>query len=234
MSDQPVPTSDATSVAVGDQLMQSSAQPSSVTARLSDASRQLLTQTPAQASAPDPSLADNSPEVSQNAENLALFDAILTEAEQQQPALAEPTPFQPNPTQPDPTQPQPTGVRKEQLEGGVATGAPAELPGGMQYVEIEPNPEIPPEVESYLSNVDSNPDRQPQEIVIAAPAKQTYAPPAPKRTVRVLPITKEEAEAAKRQGVQHSIRWLYEFSEKLTKLFFNAVIYRQEMPNEKQ
>lgn len=115
------------------------------------------------------------------------------------------------------------------------SASPAELPGGMQYVDSEPkNPEIPPEVESYLTSVEDHPDKQPQEIVIAALAKQTYTPPVPKRTVRVLPITKEEAEAAKRQGVQHSIRWLYEFSEKLTKLFFNSVMYRQEMPNEKQ
>lgn len=216
-----------------------SAQPPSVAGRLSAASQQLLNQQPSgqvpQVStdtqqAPQSVPSDPNPPSPQNLSNpqetLALFEQALTEAESMQSANDQSQSPQQSPVS---TPAQTGGMRKEHLETNATSSTAAELPGGMQYVETEPNPEIPPEVESYLSEVEQNPDQQPQEIVIAAPVKDTYQPPPPKTTVRVLPITKEEAEAARRKSPGNSIRWLYEFSQKLTKMFFQGVIYRQEV-----
>ncbi|MEX0895613.1 MAG: hypothetical protein WDZ94_01580 [Patescibacteria group bacterium] len=155
-----------------------------------------------------------------DSEKIAIFEKVLDDAEAQQ-----------QPQNPPPTQQgaQTGGVRKEQLEGASTSGAAtAELPGGMQYVETEPQAEIPPEVESFLHKSEEHPEQQPTEIVIAEQPRQSYTPPPPKRTVRVLPITKEEIEEGKKLNVQNSFRWLVEFSQKVTKMFTGSVIYREE------
>lgn len=184
-----------------------SSQPA-ITSRLSDSSRDLLAQGVVPAAPTKSRISDD--------EKLAVFEQVLDEVEAQQPASAQ-TPQQ-----------QSSGPRKEQLGGGAGGAAPVELPGGMQYVETEPQPEIPLEVESFLHKVEQHPEQQPKEIVVTEKPRHSYTPPPPKRTVRVLPITKEELEAGKKIGVQNSFRWLVEFSEKVTKMFTGAVIYRQD------
>ena len=98
---------------------------------------------------------------------------------------------------------------------------------GAQLVEVEPQPEIPPEVESYLQKVDERTDTAPQEIVIAdgsqtVPTKHPY----PSQPVVVLPITKDEEKEGIKKSPKFSIRWLVEWSRRLMKVFMGKIIYR--------
>lgn len=242
---------------MSDQAAQSQST-SPVVSRLSDSSQQLLQQgvgtTPAQPAPKQQSTqasttenqdvaseveSGDTPQVS-DTEKLEIFESVLNEVQPSQSAQSAAQP--PRHSQENqnstssavaqsPVQNAPSGgaARAEQLEGSsTSSTTAAELPGGMQYVETEPNPEIPPEVESFLHKAEEHPEQQPTEIVMAEKPKSTFTPPAPKRTVRVLPITKEEADAARKQGVNSSVRWLVEFSEKVTKMFTGAVMYRRD------
>jgi len=102
---------------------------------------------------------------------------------------------------------------------------------GAQQVELEPTPEIPPEVESYLQKVEDNTNLAPPEVVIAdgsqtSPVNHAY----PAQPVIVLPITPEEEAQGARKSPRFSIRWLVEWSRKIMKVFSGKVIYR--MPEE--
>lgn len=119
------------------------------------------------------------------------------------------------------------GVRKESLEGA-RSGTVVEAAPSSAGVEVERSAEIPPEVESYIEEVIDHAEQQPQEIVIAEQvAPEPKAAPV-SRTVKVLPLTKAQAELAKRKGPNFSVRWLYEFSDKIAKIFAGSVSYRPE------
>ncbi len=104
-----------------------------------------------------------------------------------------------------------------------------ELPGGMQYAEVEHTPEIPPEVESYIERVTDQSDQK-QEVVVRAeepPAPTSIHAPIQERVVKVLPLTKVQEEIGMKKNATFSVRWLVEFSHKIAKMFFGNVIYKQ-------
>ena len=149
---------------------------------------------------------------------LAIFENVLEQASAQS---QEPQ------TQQQPQQ-QPTGsASKEQLSSGQV--ASQELPGGMQYADAEPVPEIPLEVENYLQHVEENHQQMPEQIVQAAKEFQAEATPdIPTQSVKVLPITKEVAEEGKKKSTKFAVRWLVEFSNKISHLFAGKSIYRAD------
>lgn len=147
-------------------------------------------------------------------QKLALFENVLQEVESQQADT--------------PSQPQGGGLAKETFEQPQAV-APQELPGGMQYAEVEHSAEISPEVEAFLQNVEEQHQHMPQEIVAAAEAfHQSQAQTQPSQSVKVLPITKKTAEEAKKKNPSHAVRWLLEFSNKMSQLFAGKSIYRTD------
>ncbi|MBP7768761.1 hypothetical protein KA082_02940 [Candidatus Woesebacteria bacterium] len=159
-----------------------------------------------------PAIVDT-PEALSDSTKLALFDEVLNEVENSH------------------AQPQGGGPRKEALEGGslIAPMASSELPAGVQYSEQEHSAEIPPEVESYIQEVQELAQTQPQEMVIAetAPISDSSSAPTPPRIIRVLPITKEQAAVGMRKNQNFSIRWLVEYGNKLAKMFIGQVVYKQ-------
>jgi hypothetical protein len=120
-----------------------------------------------------------------------------------------------------------SSTQKEATESVSLDQVAADAARGAQLAEVEPQPEIPPEVESYLQKVEERPATAPQEIVIAdgsqtTPAQHSY----PSQPVIVLPITAEEEKAGVKKSPKFSIRWLVEWSRKLMKAFMGKVIYR--------
>jgi hypothetical protein len=123
------------------------------------------------------------------------------------------------------------GTVKEAREPGITLERPAadQVPG-VQYVEEEKhheNAEIPPEVESYIMQVENHQEQVPEEIVIGDqqaihPSTKYLAQP-----VIVLPITPEEEKKGASKGSQFSIRWLVEWSRKVMKMFSGRVVYKQ-------
>lgn len=121
------------------------------------------------------------------------------------------------------------GKQKEMLESSSLSVSTQELPGGMQAIEEEKSPELPPEVESYIQHVEEQAKVEPQTIVVAQEAPQTTtALPTPPRIVKVLPITRAQEEVGMKKNPSFSIRWLVEFGHKIAKIFAGEVIYRQE------
>lgn len=123
--------------------------------------------------------------------------------------------------------PIPIRSAKEAVEG-VDRAQVIEAARGAQAVEVEPTPEISPEVEAYVRKVQDD-AQTPQEIVIAnnidaIPDTSHHQ----KRPVIILPITPEIEKKARFKGPTFSIRWLVEWSKKIMKIFFGKVIYRQE------
>lgn len=121
----------------------------------------------------------------------------------------------------------PTSARKETAEPVTIDQVAVEAARGVQQVETEPAAEIPPEVESYLQQVEDHAATAPKEIVIAdgsqtAPADHQY----PAQPVVVLPITAEEEKAGAKKSPKFSIRWLVEWSQRLMKIFVGKIIYR--------
>lgn len=103
----------------------------------------------------------------------------------------------------------------------------ADAARGVQQVEVEPTPEISPEVESYLQKVEDHTEMAPKEIVIAdgtqtSPVDHQY----PSQPVVVLPITQEEEKEGAKKSPKFSIRWLVEWSRRLMKMFIGKIIYR--------
>lgn len=121
------------------------------------------------------------------------------------------------------TQPTSGSRSKEKVDGGVA---PIIETGGITYVEHEPQPEIPVEVESFLKRVDDSADKISQEIVLADSNLSTQNQKHPTQPVIVVPITPEIEKQAKRKSPKFSIVWLVEWSRKIIKKFLGQVIYR--------
>lgn len=116
---------------------------------------------------------------------------------------------------------------KESLDTATIDQIAVDAARGAQQVEVEPTPEIPPEVESYLQKVEEHKDTAPEEIVIAdgsstQPVNNNY----PSQPVVVLPITPEEEKKGANKNPKFSIRWLVEWSRKIMKAFSGKVIYR--------
>jgi len=128
----------------------------------------------------------------------------------------------------DPHKPMVATTQKEKVAPATTLEQVAvDAVGGVQQVEVEPTPEIPPEVESYLQKVEEQPETAPKEIVVAdgmptAPTDHQY----PAQPVVVLPITQAEEQAGAKKSPKFSIRWLVEWSRKLMKMFVGKVIYR--------
>lgn len=163
---------------------------------------------------PEPSVTETSASEISDQQKLALFENVLQEVENQPQQSEQP--------------PQPVGASKERIEGGQQV-ASQELPGGMQYVENEPNPEIPPEVENYLEYVQEKQQKMPQEIVEAAQQYQAEnASQVPTQPVKVLPISKEVAEEGKKKNTSFAVRWLVVFSNKISQLFAGKSVYRTD------
>lgn len=122
----------------------------------------------------------------------------------------------------------PRAAQKETAVGAVSLDQVAvDAARGAQLAEIEPTPEISPEVESYLQKVEDRKDMAPPEIVIAdgsqtAPATRQY----PSQPVVVLPITEEQEQIGAKKSPKFSLRWLVEWSRKIMKMFAGKVIYR--------
>lgn len=124
-------------------------------------------------------------------------------------------------------QSQPKTGSKESLSSSGVDQPGIEATTGIQYIEQEPNPEIPPEVEEYLEFVEDHANAAPQQIVIADKTGVDLAKSYPKQSVVVLPITEEEERAGAKKSSKFSIRWLVEWSRKIMKKFRGEVIYRQ-------
>lgn len=121
----------------------------------------------------------------------------------------------------------PTSTRKEASESVSLDQVAVEAARGVQQVEVERKMEIPPEVESYLQQVEDHKDTAPKEVVIAdgsqtTPTDHQY----PAQPVVVLPITAEEEKSGAKKSPKFSIRWLVEWSQRLMKMFTGKVIYR--------
>lgn len=119
------------------------------------------------------------------------------------------------------------GPRKEAIEGARSASVVEAAPS-TAGVEVEKSAEIPPEVESYIEEVIDHAEQAPEEIVIAEDTVPDQPAAPVSRTVKVLPLTKAQAEMAKRKNPTFSIRWLYEFSDKIAKIFAGGVTYRPD------
>lgn len=127
-----------------------------------------------------------------------------------------------------------------QAGGGLAKEAPllsvtvehpaVDQTGGVQYVENERSPEMPPEVEGFLQKVEDNVDQIPQEVVIADLQTGQQVPRVMATPVIVLPITPQTEDEGKKKNAAYSIRWLIEWSWKMMKVFSGKVVYRDESP----
>ena len=94
-------------------------------------------------------------------------------------------------------------------------------------VETEKQPEISPEVESYLQRVEDNQESPAAELAKLIPQVAASASPAPTEVVRVLPVTKETEELGHKKSPKFSIRWLVEWSDKVVKMFQGKAVYRK-------
>jgi len=118
---------------------------------------------------------------------------------------------------------------KEKVEATQVIEAPADI-GGSAQVEQEKTPELPVEVEQYLSHVEDNADQLPQQIVVTGDDIAIEPSHRPTTPVIVLPITPENEKEAQFKGPSWSIRWLVEWSHKIIKKFVGKVIYRRIDP----
>lgn len=116
---------------------------------------------------------------------------------------------------------------KEAYPAAPAALAPAESGAGSQVVEVEPNRELPVEVEGFIQEVQDHQEQMPHEIVIADGSLQLNSPALPLKPVVVLPITPEVEEVGAKKGTAFSVRWLVEWSRKLMKMFSGSIIYRE-------
>ncbi len=132
----------------------------------------------------------------------------------------------------NPSAPTQAGSTRKETESPTQFGL--EQGTGVQVVEQEKNPELSPEVEKYLQEVEEDKDQAPKEIAIVdeianLPKKNQFV----SQPVIVLPITPEVEERGKRKSPKYSIRWLVEWSQKIIKMFTGKVIYLQPTKSEK-
>lgn len=124
---------------------------------------------------------------------------------------------------------QAVGTAKERLETGNSIDTVnIDAGAAVQAVEVEKNPEIPVEVESYLQRVEDHHDTAPTEVVIADGTAEVPSNNYPSKPVIVLPITQAEEKEGEKQPPKNSFRWLVEWSHKIVKMFTGKVIYKQE------
>lgn len=97
---------------------------------------------------------------------------------------------------------------------------------GVQYVEQEVSHELPPEVESFLTEVKAHQDQLPAEVVVADHSTPQSASHYAAKPVIVLPITPEVEKKGATQSPKFSVRWLVEWSRKMMKVFTGRVVYR--------
>ena len=158
--------------------------------------------------------ADNS---TASAKTLNTLEETLNQVEALSPPTAEP-PIKTNPS---------VTSRKEAVESVSLDQVALDAARGVQEAEAEPQPEISPEVESYLQKVEEQKDSAPQEIVIADGSQTTPTDhPYPAQPVVVLPITAEEEKVGVKKSPKFSVRWLVEWSRRLMKVFMGKIIYR--------
>jgi hypothetical protein len=120
-----------------------------------------------------------------------------------------------------------TVTSKEAAESVSLDQVAVDAARGAQQAELEPSPEIPPEVESYLQKVEDHRETAPKEIVIADGSQtQPNDHQYPAEPVVVLPITEEEEQAGAKKSPKFSIRWLVEWSRRLMKIFTGKIVYR--------
>ena len=194
-----------------------------------------------------PPAAPTEPSLLSDDEKLNIFDSVLDELASEKPAEPELSGFVQEVAEPElndaflatamplavqqaaqnESQQQQGGARKETLEGGRGT-AVVEAAPTTAGVEVERSAEISPEVESYIEEVRDQTDTQPEDIVIAEVVLPTQPQVPATRVVKVLPLTKAQSEVAKHKSPAFSIRWLYEFSDKIAKIFAGSVTYRPE------
>lgn len=181
-----------------------------------------------------------------DAEKLEVFEAVLREAESTQsqlPAPAEPDMtgyFAGVPPQALPQATEDMWQQNQPAQQSAATGgkeraasawsldaAVQEAGGVLTTVEQEKQPEIPPEVESYLQRVADNQESPAKELAALIPKVASSSTPAPTEVVRVLPLTKTAADAGRRKGAKFSVRWLVEWSDKIVKMFRGKAAYQK-------
>jgi|GEM_PF-1704085 len=112
------------------------------------------------------------------------------------------------------------------VEKAEAKQVPSVEVPGITYVEKEPQPEIPVEVEGFLQRVEDSADKLKQEIVLADKNLVTQNQSHPTQPVVVLPISEKMEKEAKSKSPKFSIVWLVEWSKKIIKKFLGKVIYR--------
>ncbi len=164
-------------------------------------------------------------------DRLTLLEEVLAEVEAQSAsALSQAAPQVALEKTDDLNPDQVMGVGLKEAEASTRPEiSPAESGAGLQQVEYEKTPEIPVEVESYLTSVEEDQSKSPPEIAIADGSLQTSGQQKSiKKPVVVLPITPEEEAAGQKKSVHWSIRWLVEWSRRLMKIFKGEIIYRQE------
>ena len=125
-----------------------------------------------------------------------------------------------------------SGPHKEVADATVTVEKPnVDNVPGVQYVEQEQYPEfeqLPPEVESFISKVESHEGQLPHEVVVAEknapePTNKYLAQP-----VIVLPITPKVEKEGAHQKMNFSVRWLVEWSHKIMKMFSGKVVYADQ------
>lgn len=98
---------------------------------------------------------------------------------------------------------------------------------GVQYVESEPQHELNPELEAYISKVENHQDQLPSEVVITNPAGIQPTTHYAATPVIVLPITPELEKTGSHKATSFSIRWLVEWSRKVMKMFHGQAVYKE-------
>lgn len=107
------------------------------------------------------------------------------------------------------------------------SGAIQETGGTLQVAETEPPAaEVAPELESYLATVEDQQNTPAKQLEHLVPDTVVMGQPVlEQQLVRVLPLTSVQSAAAAKKSARFSVRWLYEWSQKLIKVFKGKVMY---------
>lgn len=101
-----------------------------------------------------------------------------------------------------------------------------EFGGMLTPVEQEKQPEISPELETYLQRIEDAQASPAAELAKLIPQVASSASAAPTEVVRVLPVSKAIAQEGRKKNPKFSIRWLVEWSDKVIKMFQGKTVYR--------
>lgn len=185
--------------------------------------------------ADDQVLSDDKSTDIQDLDNLNTFGEVVEELSQSMPSQAIADFIEDETDTLNPNLPVGGRSAKEKFDASGASidTANFDVSGGVQVVETEPNPEIPPEVESFIQQVENHQAQAPQEIVIADGSNKIKDDrKLPSKPVIVLPLTQKENDEGRKKGPLNSIRWLVEFGQKIIKMFMGKVIYKPEPQTE--